>query len=275
VLALSKPRVTSLVWVSTLAGMVIAGGAPASVYVHALIGSWLVIAAANALNQVLEVGADSVMKRTRSRPLPAGRLSLGEGFAIGMAWAVLGLVELALFVNPLTAALGAASIALYVLAYTPLKPRSHLATAIGAIPGAIPPLAGWVAATGTIGPEALLLFAVQFFWQFPHFWSIAWLLREDYAAAGFKMLPLPDADARATGIATMQFSGVLLPLSLYLFIYMSRQGPYAVGAVLLSVWVISAAYRFWRAQDDASARKLLKVTVMYLPLWLLLVVLTK
>ena len=167
--ALTKPRVTLLVWATTLAGMVLAAritGATMTVGMLAatLAGSWLVIASANVLNQVLEVDSDAKMSRTRRRPLPSGRVGLTEGLALAVVWALSGLIILSLWVNMLTALLGAASIALYVFAYTPLKAKTHVATAVGAIPGAIPPLAGWTAVTGTIEMTGVILFAIQFLW---------------------------------------------------------------------------------------------------------------
>ncbi len=272
--ALSKPRVTLLVWGTTLAGMVL-GARIASVSISAsllfntLLGSWLVIAAANVLNQVLEVEPDSRMQRTRNRPLPANRVGLTEGLALGVVWAVVGLLLLALFVNLLTAALGALSIALYVFAYTPLKPRTHLATAIGAIPGAIPPLAGWTAVTGDFAATSLLLFAVQFLWQFPHFWAIAWLVRKDYDAAGFKMLPFPNADAVATASACLQYAAATAPFALALALALDKPYLYLIPAALLSVWFAMASYHFKKRSDEAGARKVLKASIVYLPLLLL------
>lgn len=275
--ALSKPRVTLLVWATTMFGLVLAGGASASPWlvVNALLGSWFVIASANALNQVLEMVPDSKMRRTSQRPLPAGRLTKTEGLAVGVAWAIAGLAELAIFVNPLTAFLGALSIALYVFAYTPLKSRTHLATAIGAIPGAIPPLAGYAAVTGRLELPGILLFAIQFFWQFPHFWAIAWILRDDYESAGFKMLPYPGADGAATGLCAIQFSVPLLPLSLLYGAFIEYSVVYWIGASALSLWVVFAAYRFWKRADDAAAKKLLRVSVLYLPLLLILMICTR
>lgn len=272
--ALSKPRVTLLVWATTLAGMVLAAKIAAisvsgSLLFFTLVGSWLVIAAANVLNQVLEVEPDSRMQRTRNRPLPANRVGLTEGLALGVLWAVAGLAMLAFFVNLLTAALGALSIALYVFAYTPLKPKTHLATAIGAIPGAIPPLAGWTAVTGNLAATGLLLFAVQFLWQFPHFWAIAWLVRDDYKAAGFKMLPFPSADGVATATACLQYAAATAPFALALALVVQKPYLYLAPAVLLSVWFVLATYRFRNNPDEAGARKVLKASIMYLPLLLL------
>jgi len=272
--ALSKPRVTLLVWATTLAGMVLAariGGwhIGGSLLFHTLLGSWFVIASANVLNQVIEVEADSRMKRTQHRPLPDGRVSLTEGLAVGVVWGTLGLAQLFWFVNPLTAALGALSIALYVFAYTPLKPKSHLATAIGAIPGAIPPLAGWTAVTGQIGVTGIILFAIQFLWQFPHFWAIAWLVKEDYDAAGFKMLPFPGASGEATATACLHYAAATAPFALALALRLERPIVYVVAAIPLCAWFAYSCYQFKRSPDQAMARKVLKASIGFLPLLLL------
>jgi protoheme IX farnesyltransferase len=272
--ALSKPRVTLLVWATTLAGMVLAarianwqvGGA---MLFHTLLGSWLVIAGANALNQVLEVLPDSLMKRTQNRPIPAGRIGSTEALAVGVVWASLGLGQLALFVNSLTAMLGAVSIALYVFAYTPLKPRSHLATAIGAVPGAIPPLAGWTAVTGQVEVTGVILFAIQFLWQFPHFWAIAWLVKDDYDAAGFKMLPFPGASGTATATACLQYAAATAPFAAALALRLERPVLYLAAAVPLCVWFALASNRFRKQPDQAHARKVLKASIAFLPLLLL------
>lgn len=255
--------------------MLLAGGASGWLFFHMLAGSWLVIASANALNQVFEREPDSRMARTASRPIPAGRVLPSEGLAVGTLWGVVGLAELALFVNWLTAALGLVSIILYVFAYTPLKKTTHLATAVGAIPGAIPPLAGWVAVRNEIGVEAALLFAIQFFWQFPHFWAIAWLLREDYSAAGFKMLPFPGADGKSTALCALQYSLPLLPLGIAFGLYLSYYWVFSFAAALLSLWVVYASFGFWRTPDNFAAKKLLRVSVLYLPALLLLMVISR
>ncbi|HWP30394.1 MAG TPA: heme o synthase [Fimbriimonadales bacterium] len=273
-LALSKPRVTLLVWLSTAAGIILAGGASGSIVFHTLLGSWLVIAAANALNQVLEVEPDSRMERTRNRPLPAKRLSIKEATWVAGIWAVIGLLELAWFANLLTALLGFVSIILYAFLYTPLKRKTHACTVIGAIPGAIPPLAGWVAVRGSIDPFALALFGVQFLWQFPHFWSIAWLLREDYEKAGFRMLPFPNASGEQTGLCASLYAFGMFVMSLSLVFFVQNSWIYFLGVCLIGAWIFAQSVCFWRIPDSHHARQLLKATVQYLPLFLILTILT-
>lgn len=276
--ALSKPRVTLLVWGTTGLGMLLASfmmgtPIPAALAFHTLLGSWFVIASANSLNQVLEVEYDSEMMRTADRPLPAGRLSLREGMLVGLVWGVLGIVQLAVFVNLAVALLGVASIILYVLAYTPLKRYSHFCTVIGAIPGAIPPLAGWVALRGVIEPPAMFLFAIQFFWQFPHFWAIAWLNREEYALVGFRMLPFPNADGRSTAVRSLAYALLLVPLCLAFAIYMKHIVLYVLAATLLTIWQALTAARFVIDPSSHRARSLLKSSILFLPLLLLLMLL--
>ncbi|MCW5935457.1 MAG: heme o synthase [Fimbriimonadia bacterium] len=267
---LSKPRVTTLVWLTTAAGLFLGArhtDTPLGGWLifFALVGSWLVIASANALNQVLEWQYDARMKRTMNRPIPSGRLRVEEAQWIGVLWGALGVLSLMFFVNPLTALLGALSIAFYVFAYTPLKRRTPVCTAIGAIPGAIPPLAGWTAAYGQIAPEALLLFAIQYFWQFPHFWAIAWLNRDDYAAAGFKMLPFLNASGSATARYVLGYSVALFLFSLSIAPFTQQIALYLVGAVGLGMWMISKAIRFRQQPNTEGARAVLMASVLYLP----------
>lgn len=275
---LSKPRVTLLVWITTCAGLLagaLVSGASVSplIVFHALVGSWFVIASANALNQALEHREDGQMARTANRPVPAGRVSYDEAVAVGVLWGVIGVLQLAFFVNLLTAFLGALSIALYVGAYTPLKKVTPLCTGIGAIPGAIPPLAGYTAATGEITPLAFLLFLVQFFWQFPHFWAIAWLNRADYAKAGFLMLPVRNNPERSTGLLAFVYSVALIPVAAMPALYLNRPVLYLIGAILLSAWFASKAYRFAKQPDQSTAKKTLLASVAFLPVWLILLIL--
>lgn len=277
--SLTKPRVTLLVWVSMLAGMAmgsisLGGGLLLTTWLHALVGGYLVIASANSLNQAFEAARDARMARTANRPVPAGRLSREEAIGVALALGLAGVLILLVFVNLLTASLGLASIVLYAFGYTPLKPRTHLCTLVGAVPGAIPPLAGWVAATGAVGPASLLLFAVQFLWQFPHFWAIAWLNREDYSRAGFKMLPFPTAGGRRTGLQCLRYSLALVPVAVGFAAFVTHVAAYVLGAFALGLWLSHASARFMKSASDEDARRLLRVTIAYLPLMLLLMVLS-
>jgi len=275
---LSKPRVTILVWLTTVAGLALGGWGQtlgAGLVAATLIGSWLVIASANALNQAYEWRQDALMTRTAQRPIPSGRVSPQEGWLIGALWGVLGTLILALWVNLPVAILGAVSILLYAFAYTPLKQRTHFSTAIGAIPGAIPPMAGWVAAQGGFSTEAWLLFALQFVWQFPHFWAIAWLYRDEYAKAGFHMLPYPDATAEATARLALWYTLAMVVIS-FMFAPLATQGwLYLLGAATLGLWAIRSAVRFVKTPHaPQSARSVLMSSVLYLPLLLIWMILS-
>jgi protoheme IX farnesyltransferase len=275
---LSKPRVTLLVWLTTVAGLVLGGWGQTlqgGLIAATLIGSWLVIASANALNQAIEWRRDAQMPRTALRPIPSGLISPLEGWLVGAVWGVAGVLTLALWVNAAVAWLGAVSILLYAFAYTPLKPQSHFSTAIGAIPGAIPPIAGWVAAQGGFSLEAWLLFALQFVWQFPHFWAIAWLYRDDYARAGFRMLPYPDASAVATARLSLAYTLAMVAISLMFAPLATHGWLYLLGALTLGYWTLRATLRFLKSADPVDgARSVLRSSVLYLPLLLLWMILT-
>ncbi|HVU99866.1 MAG TPA: heme o synthase, partial [Verrucomicrobiae bacterium] len=217
---LFKARLTLLVLLTTLVGFYIAYQGPVdyALMLHAVLGTALVASGASALNQLWERKHDANMERTRSRPLPSGRLQPSTVLIIGMAASVIGLAYLTICVNGITAAMGAASLISYVLIYTPLKRVTWLNTAIGAIPGALPPLMGWTAARGEITREGWSLFAILAFWQLPHFLAIAWIYREEYARAGYKMLPGIDPDGRRTGRQAICHTLGLLPVSLCPFI---------------------------------------------------------
>ncbi|MEN3002419.1 MAG: heme o synthase [Armatimonadota bacterium] len=272
---LSKPRVTLLVWLSTAAGLLLgAAGRPldTALFVATLLGSWLVVASANAFNQVIERERDAQMVRTASRPIPSGKVSVWEGWLMAILWGVLGIATLALFVNGLVALLGALSIGLYAFGYTPLKQRTPLCTLVGAIPGAVPPMAGWVAATGHFAPPALLLFALQFVWQFPHLWAIAWFNREDYQKVGFRLLPAqePKRVGQFILLTTLGVIGV----SLLMIPFVEAPLPYLLGALVLGIGHLHFSWRFYRCLDRQSARGVLFASVLYLPLLLLLMILT-
>ncbi|MCB0375211.1 MAG: heme o synthase, partial [Sinomicrobium sp.] len=195
---ITKAKLSLSVVFSSVAGYVLAAETiQLSTLILLLFGGYFMVGASNAYNQIIERDSDALMKRTRNRPLPAGRMSVSTAFTIALLFTVLGIAMLYM-VNPRTAMFGAVSIFLYTSVYTPLKPKTPLAIFVGAIPGAIPFMLGWVAATGRFGIEAGTLFMIQFFWQFPHFWAIAWLARDDYARAGFDLLPDASGRTKAT-----------------------------------------------------------------------------
>jgi protoheme IX farnesyltransferase len=206
------------------------------------------------------------MRRTASRPLPAGRLDPDTALMWGVGLVVGGLSWLALSVNLLTALLGAATVALYVFAYTPLKRVSSLSTLVGAIPGAVPPMMGWTAVRDRLEPGAWALFAILFLWQLPHFLAIAWMYREDYARGGFPMLPVDDPGGRRTALQALLYGGALVPVSLLPAPLGLVGAVYLAGALLLGLAYFAAGMGFARDRTDAAARRLLLASVAYLPL---------
>ncbi len=269
-LALAKPRLNLLVLVTTWAGLYLGspGGVALPLLVHTLLGTALVAGGAAALNQAWERRTDALMRRTRIRPLPAGRLTTSEGAWFGIVLSALGLVELSWGVNTVAAAVAAATLISYVLVYTPLKVRTSLATIVGAFPGALPPVIGWAAATGDISLEALVLFGIVFFWQMPHFLAIAWMYKDDYARAGIPMLPVVEPDGRRTGRQALIHATALWPVSL-LPAVIGLAGPaYLAVATVLGIVFIWRAGTFARSRSIGSARALFGFSILYLPLLL-------
>jgi heme o synthase len=274
---LFKTRLTVLVVLTTLVGFYL--GARGSVnywlMIHAVLGTAMVAAGAAALNEFLESDLDAKMKRTASRPIPSGQMSAETALAIGAACSAGGLIYLAFGVNLTTAVLGAVTLCSYLFVYTPLKRVTSLNTAIGAIPGALPPLMGWTAARGEITNEGWALFAILFFWQLPHFLAIAWIYREDYARAGFAMLPVLDPTGERTGRQALSHTLGLLPISLCPFVFKLVGPVYLGGALILGAGFLWCAFRFSRELSVARARALFYASILYLPLLLGLMVLDK
>jgi protoheme IX farnesyltransferase len=265
---LTKPRITMMVAITTAAGFLLAAQGSTLDFLrlaHTLIATAMLSAGACALNQVVERDSDLRMRRTASRPLPAGRLHPDAGLLWGVLLVVGGLVYLAGSVNLLTALIGGFTVALYVFAYTPLKRLSSLATLVGAVPGALPPVMGWTAVRDRVEPGAWALFAILFLWQLPHFLSIAWLYREDYARGGFPMLPVGDPDGRRTALQTLLYGGALLPVSLLPAPLGLVGATYLAGALLLGLLFFAACAGFARERSEKAARRLLLTSVAYLP----------
>jgi len=269
-ITLTKPRLNLLVLITTLAGLYLAeptGVSPALLF-HTLVGSALVAGGAAALNQVFERTTDGLMRRTSGRPLPAGRLGAAEGSLLGASLSLLGLAELAYFTNATAAAVAAVTLASYVFLYTPLKTRTSLATLIGAVPGALPPVIGWTAATGVISEPALVLFGIVFLWQMPHFLAIAWMYRDDYARAGIPLLPVLEPDGRRTGYQAMLYASVLWPVSLLPAVVGLAGVPYSAIATVLGFFFIGLSVRFAQERSHATARRLFLFSILYLALLL-------
>jgi heme o synthase len=272
-LELTKPRITSLVLVTAAVGYAVGGGAALSAanFLFFMVGTALLCGGASALNQYLERDADARMTRTSRRPLPAGRLAAPDALAFGLAISAVGLVVLAA-VNLLTLALGAASLLSYVLVYTPLKRVTSLCTVVGAVPGALPPLMGWAAARGSLGPAGWGLFAILFLWQLPHFLAIGWLYRDDYARGGFPLLAVTDRDGSSSGRQAALYATALLPVTLTAGLLAAAGKAYLWGALVLGVVFLACALAFLWNRSTGSARRLFLVSVLYLPLLLGLMV---
>ena len=265
---LTKPRLNLLVLVTTLGGLYLASpdGVRTSLLVHTLLGTALVAGGAAALNQVWERDTDRLMRRTSMRPVPQGRLGINEGTWFGVLLSSAGLVELTFGANAAAAAVALATSASYVLVYTPLKTRTSLATLVGAVPGALPPVIGWAAATGDITLPALVLFGIVFFWQMPHFLAIAWMYRDDYARAGIPLLPVLEPDGRRTGQQALLYAAALWPVSLLPALVGLADAPYSIIATALGLVFIALAARFARERSMAHARRLFLFSITYLPL---------
>ena len=267
-LELTKPRITFLVLVTTAVGYLVGlpgpGAFEPAAFFALIVGTALLSGGASALNQYRERDFDALMERTRARPLPSGRVLPAEALLFGAFLCAGGLMLLAAL-HWLVAALGAAALASYILAYTPLKRVSSLCTVVGAVPGALPPLMGWAAARGSLGAGGWALFAVLFLWQLPHFLAIGWMYREDYARAGFPMLTVTDPDGSSTGRQMILYSAALIPVTLFAGSLASARGAYLLGAVVLGALFVSGALRFARARSASAARSLFLISILYLP----------
>ncbi len=233
---------------------------------HTIIGTGLIASGTAALNQWYEREADAKMRRTMARPLPSGRLAAGNALLFAIAISLLGFAELSLGVNLLTGLLGLFTLASYLFVYTPLKQHSRHSTTVGAIPGAMPPLIGYAAASGRLTPEAWILFAILFLWQFPHFYAIAWMYREDYERAGIRMLPVVEPDGISTARQILLFSLVLLPVSLAPKFLAMTGNFYLFGATALGLIFIAAGFQVVFSRTRQHARQVLLASVLYLPL---------
>ncbi len=276
-LELTKPRITGLVLLTTAAGFYLgsAGALDWKLLAHAIAGTLLVAAGTAVLNQYLERQNDGRMRRTADRPLPSGRLSPRAALVFGLALAAGGVLYLGLFTNLLTAVLGGLTSAVYLLCYTPLKTRTVFCTTIGAFPGAAPPLMGWAAARGELGWDAWLLFSILFLWQFPHFLAIAWVYQDDYRRGGFKMLPLVDPEGRKTAAQVVGFSSLLLVATLLAVPSGMAGAWYLAGALLLGLLFLASCFKLARTRSRENARVVLRTSVLYLPLLLILMVIDK
>ena len=274
---LVKARLTALVLLTTFVGFYLGERSSVNYLLmfHALFGTALVASGAAALNQLLEREHDAKMRRTASRPLPSGRLQPATVAIFGGALTVAGLVYLAVLVNPLTSVIGAVTSISYLFIYTPLKRVTWTNTLIGAIPGALPPLMGWTAARNELGGEGWALFAILAFWQLPHFFAIAWLYRDEYAKAGFVMLPNIDPDGSRTAQQSVSNTIALIFASLFPFVLGVSGKIYLVSALVLGAGFLFCALQFSRQLTTLRAKQLFFASIIYLPLLLVALVFDK
>jgi protoheme IX farnesyltransferase len=276
-IALTKPRITWLIMMS--AGIGYFFGLPnasgwheflSNIHLlsllHTIIGTALIASGTAALNQWFERDADRKMRRTAGRPLPLGLLTPGRALAFGIALSAAGFVELWLGVNLLCGLIGAFTLSMYLFLYTPLKQRTWWSTTVGAIPGAMPPMIGFAAAAGKVTPEAWILSAILFLWQFPHFYAIAWMYKEDYAQAGIRMLPVVEPDCRSTARQMVLYGIALIPVSLLPVAFGMSGNIYLAGALGLGLWFLYSGVRVAVERTVTRARGVLMASVLYLPL---------
>jgi len=265
---LTKPRIALMLVLTSAAGFYLGAdkGFNFPVFLNAMIGISLLAFGVATLNQFIERRTDKLMERTASRPLPTKKITPTEALIFGVSLTVVAEIYLAFLVNGLTAVLGLIVIVGYVFLYTPLKTKTSFSTAIGALPGALPPLMGFTAAANEITLGAWVLFAMLFLWQFPHFLAIAWMYREQYAKAGILMLPVVEPEGKITAKQIVIFTVLLLPVSLAPFFIGVAGWIYLIGAVVLGIWFLWASIEAARAKTVEKARKLLLVSVVYLPI---------
>lgn len=269
-LEMTKPGITLMVVLTSALGYLLAGGqALAWPFVATLAGTGLVAAGASVLNQFWEREPDALMRRTAGRPLPSGRIDADLALLAGVGLGIAGMIELAWAINALTAALAALALAGYVFVYTPLKKVTSLATVVGAVPGALPPMMGWCAVRGEVDLAAWVLFGILFFWQMPHFLAIAWLCREDYARGGFPMLPVVDPEGLWTARQSVLYGAALVPVSLLPSLLGLTGSLYFGGALALGVAYLGFCMAFARRRSTAAARRLMFASLVYLPALLL------
>jgi protoheme IX farnesyltransferase len=274
-LVLTKPELTFLSVITALGGLYLgaSGTLPAILMIHVLFGTALVGASAGALNQYIEREYDRMMRRTENRPLPAGRMAPWEVLLFGSLVGILGILDLTLFVNILTGSLALVTLVTYLFLYTPLKRITWVSTIVGGIPGALPPVIGWTAIRNEISIEAWILFGILFFWQMPHFFSLAWLYRKDYERAGFPMLPVLDTNGSRTSKQILIYCTGLIAVTVLLFLYTNLGLVYLVGALAVGIAFLIFGLKLWMSRSNASARRLFFVSLLYLPALLMFIVL--
>jgi heme o synthase len=275
-LELTKPRITMLILVCTAVGYFFGSTSfHVAPFLHALLGTALMASGTAALNQWYEADSDARMRRTCKRPIPAGRIKRTDGLVFGVLLSVGGFADLWFGTNALSAALGLFTLATYIFLYTPLKRRSAVCTTVGAIPGAMPPLIGYAAASGVLDAGAMALFLILFVWQFPHFYAIAWMYREDYARGGIRMLPVIEPDGESTARRVVACSLLLIPISLVPRLLGMTGSLYAATAIAAGTVLVGYGVRLGRERTLLAARHVLLASVLYLPVLLGVMVLDR
>jgi len=276
-ITLTKPELTFLSVLTALAGYYLGAGGilEGTGVIHTLLGTALIGGGSGALNQYIERRYDAQMKRTENRPLPSGRIAPLEALFFGLLLASGGILYLALCVNPLTASLGAFTCVTYLSLYTPLKRLTPLATLVGGIPGALPPVMGWTAATNAVNSGAVILFGILFFWQMPHFLSLAWMYRKDYARAGYRLLAVLDTGGVRTATQAFLCTCLLIPVSLLLVGGAGAGMTYAVTAAILGAVFLLFALLLLRRRTSGAARRLFFASLLYLPALMLAMVIDR
>lgn len=273
-ISLMKPRLNFLVLLTTAAAFSLGSGPDTTFLdlVHTLVGTFLVAGGAATLNQVWERTTDQLMRRTRQRPMAAMRMTAAHGTTFGLLLTIAGAAQLAYFINPLSAGVALFTTASYIFFYTPLKLRTSLSTIAGALPGALPAVIGWAAATNTLSIEGWVLFGIVFMWQMPHFLAIAWMYRDEYARAGMPLLPVIEPDGRSTGRQAVLYTAALIPLSMMPTGVGLATAWYLVGAIALGAILMVLSLEFSVKRNVETARRLFFGSIIYLPiLWALLV----
>ena len=274
---LMKPSITFMILISTTLGYYMGGNGIAN-YIHfffTILGSCLISSGSGALNHFAEADSDKIMRRTNLRPIPAGLISAENAMLFGIALILSGSAILYWIINPLTCLLALITSLMYLFIYTPLKKLTWLNTSVGAIPGSIPPIGGWVAATGRLDPEAWILFAILFFWQHPHFYAIALMFKDDYKKAGLKMLPVTEPDGSRTNRQIIWHSFLLIPVSV-MPVYIGILGMiYFWSAIILGLGYLISGFILAKQYSVDNARFVLRVSVFYLPILFLTIIIDK
>ena len=270
---LTKPRITILILISTALGYYLAESAMINYlnFFYTILGTAILSGGAGTINHCIEKDLDMLMDRTKSRPIPAGLISIKTALSFGLAQSIIGFAILWVLVNQLTAILGLATIVLYLFVYTPLKKITWLNTTVGAIPGAMPALGGWAASANQLSPNAWILFAILFLWQHPHFYAIAIMCKDDYERAGFKMLPVIEKENHRTNRQIIWHAFLLIPVSLYFVVTGALGIFYFWGALLLGIVYLASGIPLLKESSIKNAKLLLRTSVVYLPLLLIII----